>query len=324
MKYILTIMILLTATLSQAQDRVQLKDYRARFIDQRIIINGSFTSTPSVFLSNWQFVKARGGVYEPDYSKTVPVSFIGRSGVIIAVQAPVKGRGLTADQSDDVYVQYGEAIVKVDSGELIQTALFNVYLSREPGSEPSDAFTLASVRERHKREAFALAQQLTGKSLYLTRLTSIYDMGLSLANIETLKAGVGYSEAKINDAPLLTPIPVVETRYSEARDFTLVVLQLPGAGRRALYVLGCIADTLTPKDYACASTSMVSFLSKQEVEAIRESKVFVGMSEIALHMAMDFPRETSKAAVGLTQLVYGTAYIYLDQDKKVVEIQSRK
>ncbi len=146
-------------------------------------------------------------------------------------------------------------------------------------------------------------------------------MGLTTGNIETLKAGVGHSEAEINDFPLLTPVPVLDTRYSSEGDFTVVELQLPGA-RKALYVLGCIMDIPTPKT-ACASTSMPNFLTPNEVEAIRNNKVFIGMSEAALYMAMGFPKETNGAIRGNTQTVYLSAYVYLDQTGKVVEVQDR-
>jgi hypothetical protein len=205
---------------------------------------------------------------------------------------------------------------------LIQTALYPTYLAREPGDEPSDAFMLVSIREKHKQEANSLAQKLEGKSLYLTRLTRVYDMGLNTANIQTLRAGVGHSEAEITNAPLLTPIPVVDTRYSADRDITLVVLQLPD-GRKAVYVVGCIEDTL-PQKRACASTSMPSYLSDREIEAVRAGSAFIGMSEAALYMAMRFPEHTNEALVGHTQLVYPTMYIYLDENKRVVEIQSER
>src|ERR1019366_952832 len=314
-------LILLPCLSAYAQDRVQLKELRSRFLNQRIVINGNFSDLPVDFLGDWQFVKERKGGYETDYGREVPASFVGRGGVIIAVQAPENVMGPPADQSDDAFVEYGEAIVKLDSGQLVRTTLFSTYLKSDPGSGPGDAFSLTSVRERHQQEAAALARGLSGKSLYLTQLTRIYDMGLTSANIETVKAGIGYSEAQIHDVPLLTPIPVIGTRYSTERDFTIVQLQLPD-GRKALYIPGCIEDNPTPKKYTCASTSMPGFLSNREIEAIRKGSVFVGMSEPALYMSIGFPKDTNESLIGHTQLVYPTAYIYLDENKKVLEVQS--
>ena len=87
MKHLLIVVIVLSG-IADAQDRVQLKDLRARFINQKIIINGSFSDNPVSFLAGWQFVKEKKGHYEANYSKEVPTSLTGRSGVIIAVQAP--------------------------------------------------------------------------------------------------------------------------------------------------------------------------------------------------------------------------------------------
>ncbi len=324
MRHVLTVSIVLATLASPVQDRVQLKDLRSHFVGQRIIVNPDFSGLHVPFLSGWHWVKEKKGGYRADFVKQVPASFVGRAGTIIAVQAPDARFGETpADQSDNAFVDYGEAVVKLDSGELVQTALYSVYLKRDPGASPSDAFTLASLKERHQQEAAALAQKLTGKTLYLTRLTRIFDMGLPTADIQTAKAGIGYSQGEIINYPLLEPIPVLETRYSAERDYTLVVLQLPD-NRKALYVPGCIEDAPTTKKYSCAMTAMPDFLSAHEVEAIRKGIVFVGMSEPAVYMSIGFPKDTNKSAVGLTQLVYLTAYVYLDNQGKVVEIQDHE
>jgi len=279
------------------------------------------TSSPTPFLTEWQFTKEKKGVYHPIYLKQVPISLVGHTGVIIAVQAPEEVLGPPADQSDEAYVKYGDAIIRLDSGEIVQTALYASFITSAPGLNPSDAFALASVREQKKNEAISLAQRLSGKSLYLTELTHIYDMGLTVSNIGDLETGIGDSDARIINVPLLTPIPILETRYSTERGFTIVLLKLPD-GRKAQYVLGCVAETLTPKRCHCASTSMPTFLTDREVEAIRKGSVYVGMSEAALYMSIGLPKETNASLVGHTQLVYHTAYIYLDENHKVIEVQS--
>jgi len=317
MKRILFLLLALPALVVNAQDRIQLKEFRAKFVNQRISINPNFTEGNYGFLGAWNFVKEKKGKYETDYGHNVPAGFVGKTGTIIAVVAPDAGYGEPpANQSDDAFVRWGEAIVKLDSGELVRTALYLL----TTGSNPSDGFTLLAVREQHKQESFALAQKLHGKSLYLTTLTRVYDMGLTTEKIQLIKEGVGYSEAVIHDVPLLTPLPVIDTRYSEQQDFMLVVLQLPN-DRKALYVPGCIMDVVTEQRPGCASLAMPPFLSEHEVAAIREGKIFVGMSEPALYMAIGFPLKTNASAVGATQLVYHTAYIYLE-DKKVRDFQT--
>lgn len=169
---------------------------------------------------------------------------MGQGGIIIAVLAPSRVFEKPSPQTDDTYVQYAEAVVKLDSGQLVETTVY----SAKTGYEVSDAFTLASVLEQHKHEAFTLAQTLNGKSLYLTRLNRIYDMGLTTGTIQSIKAGIGYSDAQITDVPLLTPLPVLETRYSEKLDFSLILLQLPN-GKKAQYVPGCAVGELTAQDY---------------------------------------------------------------------------
>jgi len=67
---------------------------------------------------------------------------------------------------------------------------------------------------------------------------------------------------------------------------------------------------------------MPSFLSDREIEAIRKGSVFVGMSETALYMGMGFPQKTNESLTGLTQLIYYSSYVYLDRDKKVVDVQT--
>ncbi len=106
-----------------------------------------------------------------------------------------------------------------------------------------------------------------------------------------------------------------------------MLLQLPD-GRKAQYLPGCIEDRPDPKrpdggwKYGCAFTVMPSFLSDREIEAIRKGSVFVGMSETALYMGMGFPQKTNESLTGLTQLIYYSSYVYLDRDKKVVDVQT--
>ena len=317
----LVCVVVLSAAVSRAQDRVQLGELRAHFLNQRVVINGSFSDNAVPFLAGWQFVKEKKGIFVADYGRDVPTSFVGREGVIVAVQAPQGVLEPPVSQADTSFVNYGEAIIRLDSGQTVETALYGTFLHSSPGSHPSDAFTLTSVLDEHRRQGERLASELSGKSLFLSRLTRIYDMGLTTANIETVKAGVGYSQAEIRDFPLLTPLPVVESHYSPERDFTTVELQLPN-GTKALFVLGCIEDPPVPKK-ACASTSMPNFLSQREIEAVRRGSVFIGMSEAALYMSMGFPRETNGQSVGDSQLVYLSAYVYVDQNGKVVQIQDR-
>jgi hypothetical protein len=312
------LVIFLIATLAYAQDRSPLGELKAKFLSQRIVVNQNFMTTASPFLIGWNFVKEKKGGYTIDSSKRVPATVVGQTGEIVAVLAPSSLPFEKSQQpTDGTYVKYAQVIVRLDSGQLLETAPVN----SKSGTEIYDPFILLSVREKHHQDAISLAKDLNGKSFYLSRLTRIYDMGLTNETIQTIKAGLGHSDAEILNAPLLTPIPVLETRYSEKLDYSIVILQLPN-GRKALYVPGCVEEEITVKKYTCAATAMPSFLTDQEIDAIRKRSIFVGMSETALHMAMGFPEEKNSAVIGSTQLIYpGRFYVYLDSTKKIVEIQ---
>lgn len=299
------------------QDRIPLRDFRSHFVGQRVIINGNFSDLPVSFLGSWEWVKEKKGHYAVQYTASVPASLAGEQGIILAVQASDPVMGPPADQSDDTLVNYGEAIVRLDSGQLIETSL----LGLKYGTGASDAFTLATIRDQHKMEAEELGRKLQGKSLYLTNLTRIYDEGLPAAEIQVAKAGILVSDSEILNFPLLSPIPVTAVKYSDKLDATLVELALPD-GRRALYALGCISDQLTEKSYTCPSLSMPDFLKPAEIEAIKKRSIYVGMSEVALYMAMGFPQKTNESAIGPNQLIYLSAYVYI-KDEKVEEIQSQ-
>jgi hypothetical protein len=66
---------------------------------------------------------------------------------------------------------------------------------------------------------------------------------------------------------------------------------------------------------------MPAFLTDHEIDAIRKGRIFIGMSAKALYVATGLPIKTDEAVVGSTQPVYHTSYVYLDNDKKVEEIQ---
>jgi hypothetical protein len=308
----------LIATLPYGQDRTPLKEFRARFLNQRVIVNANFSTTTASYLLEWHFAKEKKGVYEINYSKDVPSTFAGRTGTIIVVQAPAG----EPSQEDGAYVKWAEAIVRLESGELLLTTLF----STSTGTESHESFALVSAREKQKQQNAALAenlqQKLKGSSLYLTAYTKVYDEGFNpkTEDLALIKHGLGHSEALITTAPLLTSLPVLDVHYFDALDYTQITLQLP-SGQKVLYILGCVADTLRPNQI-CASTSMPPFLTPAEVQAIRNGSIFIGMSEAALYLCLGSPERSNEAVAGTTQLIYASSYIYI-KDKVIVEIQSR-
>ena len=316
------IIVISTLVVAHAQDRLPLGEFRSRFVNQRIVVNQNCTSTPSHFLADWKWAKGKNGVFTTDYSRSVFSSLVGHTGVIVAVNAPTtyppRKSSPQTGQANETYVQWGEAIVKLDSGELLVTTVY----TWTTGSQAHDAFTLLSVRDRHKQETVSLARTMHGKALYLTRLTHVYDMGLSSSTIQTFKEGIGQSEAEIFDVPLLTPISILETRYSEPLDLSMIVLQLPN-GRKGLYVLGCVIPNALPiEKYNCAATAMPTFLTDREIDAIRSGSVFVGMSMRALHMTIGFPAETKESLAGLTELTYRKHTVYM-RNGLVAEVREK-
>lgn len=315
----LFVIVALISSLLCAQDRTPLREFRNRFLNQRVIVKPDFSSTPRSRILSWRFVKEKKRVYHVNYSKDVPASLVGQIGTIIAVQSPDDN----SSQADNTYVEYAEAIVKLDSGELLRTSISTL----SSGTEDYDSFNLVSARDKKKQETIAkvdeLQKNLQGKSLYLTAMTNIYDEGFNpkSENLSTIKAGVGHSEALIRTAPFLTPLPVLDVRYFDSLDYTQITLQLPN-GRKAYYILGCVVDEISEKHFICASTSLPTFITKPEIEAIRNHSVFIGMSENALNLSRGLPEKSNESLVGPTQLIYPGSYIYI-QDKVVVEIQSR-
>jgi hypothetical protein len=63
MKKLFVVLALVAFGLANAQDRSPLGEFRKTFMNQRIILNQNFTSTPSPFLLAFHFVKEKKGVY---------------------------------------------------------------------------------------------------------------------------------------------------------------------------------------------------------------------------------------------------------------------
>src|ERR1035441_5417071 len=150
--------LLLIGVMANAQNRSPLGDFRKQFLNQRVVVNQDFGTIASPFLSDWTFVKEKKGKqgtsYSPDESRRVPVTLVGQAGVIIAVMAPsLFPWEQPLAQTDETYVPHAEAIVKLDSGQLLQAAVFTM----TTGTNDSDSFALSSVREKHHQEALTLA-----------------------------------------------------------------------------------------------------------------------------------------------------------------------
>jgi len=301
-----------------ALDNATLGKYRSRFVNERVFVNKNFTQDAHQLIG-WHFAKYKKGRFEVNPEFDVPPVFAGRAGMIVAIQAQASLDGGPVDQSDNASVDSADALVHLDSGEYLATTLSATDLISAPGDHAGDTLCLASVREEHHKTALTLGDMLHGKSLYLSNLTRIYNMGLMTSNIEELKAGVGSNEAQIVNFPLLTPLPVLETRYSVEQDFTSVVLQLPD-GRKAQYIVGCV-DEIAVSNLACASITMPDFLTTDEIVAIRKGTIFIGMSEPALYMTMGFPQKTKNSTVGDSQLVYAKKLVYVDSVKHVSRIE---
>ena len=59
MKFFFAVVLCLVSTVSFAQDRITLGQFRAKFVGQKIVINGSFSGVPVNFLSEWRFTKEK-------------------------------------------------------------------------------------------------------------------------------------------------------------------------------------------------------------------------------------------------------------------------
>lgn len=273
-------------------------------------------------LRDWYFVE-RGETQE--YKKVVkvnphaPATIRGTRGYVISVEeANVFYKSKKVGETDPfgepidasrVINPYIQVVVKI--GEDANFVAVTNYFSNMMGRSiqlASRAGTLATEIQGH-------LASLIGKPLYKTGYSEVFDGALSLPELlDDTKRRLARDFHTKN----LTPMKVMDAKFLEDANAVVLKVELPDGQTRLLfgdlyfYDSKSAAKSILERMGISAVGKIPSTFSAKELSAIKEGKIFRGMSEDALFCSWGYPKKTNDWGKAGEQHVYGRQYVYVE------------
>jgi tetratricopeptide (TPR) repeat protein len=325
---------------------LSLRQFRQMFLNQRIVIlKGShvgFSYEDS--LGGWQPMKQgpdgsfssdsdKGAFIPYKYKHQTPKVIDIRENVVLeqAKERQTNALGETVTDKDIVNPSV-RIIVQFDDGQLAEYSnIVSLIMDQHPVSPDhlDMEFMLASVRDVHAEILRQNLQSTIGQKVY-----AVHDSLLFAADITTEDLlDLGKRETKrLDDVKLLSPMTIVAANYNDRYDFVVWKLRLSDG--RELISAARYQDDLSEAGNATSFLSRVTGtlllkvppnLTAQEISAIRNRRIFRGMSRQALLYSWGAASENDYGRGG-KQLVYGNQFVYqfvyLDINGRVTDWQT--
>ena len=174
-------------------------------------------------------------------------------------------------------------------------------------------------------------RRLIGKTFYKVWLTKLINVDTSIEDIDKVTLGDTLTKYKVIDRRVknLTPMRVVDGKYYQLHDLFLIMVELPNGDHKLLK--GSAISYANNKNLKKAS-----FLSKMDIEvldktstrltarellAVKDSEIFIGMSENALRMAWGVPEKTNDLGRMGEQHVFVEKYFVYTRNGRIFDYQ---
>lgn len=337
LRTLISLALALFASMTTAKD-LSLDEIRTLLLDKEVVILGpSFGGYGQMAnsLVDWYLVKGDETIGYKRVSAAyshASANLRGKRGRVISVEEatfllkPKKvgetdafGKPIDASRVINPYIQ---VIVKAgdDDGLIGTTSYF--------GNMVGHSIQLASRMDALKSEIENHLARLIGKPLYKTGYTKLLDAALSLQDLlERNKREL----ARDYETKNLTPMKVVDAKFLEAENAVVIKVELPNGASRLLFGEldyydsdSAYKPTVLERMQISAVDKIPSKFSAKELAAIKEGKIFRGMSEDALYCSWGYSDKTNDWGRGGKQHIYpGGQYVYVD-GKVVRDWQSVK
>lgn len=178
-------------------------------------------------------------------------------------------------------------------------------------------FRLSSRADELKKEMEGNLERLMGKSIYKVAYTKLLDSAISLDDLMDRNKRELATDYQTRN---LTPLKIKDAKYLEAENAVVIRVELPSGEPRLLfgkldryYAESAYKPSLIERIGISAEEKIPPKLSPREISAIKDGKVFRGMSEDALWWSLGLPEKTNDWGKGGKQYIYpGGLYIYVD------------
>lgn len=326
-KYLFPIIFLLFTKGLQANN-LPLEKIKEKLLNNEIVITGTIYESHlrgPRSLREWEWLESQNKALQRSNSfenSKVYENIRGTRGTVIAV-VPVIHPSISAPRKD----AFGNLIDPAKEEKPYIDII--VELANAEGKIKARGFypTLASQAFRMASEQNILITQidndlsyLNGRKIFNHGRTKIYPASISLEDLQSRSSRDMARDWSIQN---LTPMEIVDSKFSETANAVIIKVKLPDGGERILH--GEI-DAYQTKDHPSkerlerlgieAAENIPKKFSKREIESIKSRSIFTGMSEEALYWSWGYPKTTNYYGQAGEQLVYESGqYVYLSGNK---------
>lgn len=312
---IIIILLLLTVSPSNSASSSQesLEKIKAEFMGKEVMIRGyradkklqQLAKSQEPLLMNWFFANedGKGGFTKParDLVAHVPYRINGSVGTVIWI-GPDK---------------YGvKTVVKVNDSLIITSdSIYGI------GWEH---FVLMDIIQRQREEISQNINGIVGKTIYPVASSIIYPPSFGIEDCADLKNRKLSISLPFKN---LTPLEIIEAEYIENEHAIMLIIknqenkQLGKVYSEFRRFEGVRKDKKTFLEAAAFGflENVTNKLTDQEIVAIKNNKVFKGMSKDALYYSIGFPEKRVDRGNGVMQLIYGVGTSVYLKDNLVID-----
>lgn len=328
-------MLMMNVSVSQASD-LSLKQLRQKLLGKSVEVSSMLISNPKIrnnesVLSGWCVAKPdKHGGYKSQYNdcnafNAAPYTVQGGKGKIVAIGL-IHLSGEKKNESSDIFGDplkennpinpYVNIFVRLGSGRSLKASGY--FRAKQNGE-----FLLESELDKVRPVIYKQLDSVIGRTLFSVGYSLIYSADTQLPELADV---VKRKTHIIDHIPNLTPLKIVKAKYLE--NYHAIVTKVSFLDDQ----LGLIYSDLryySPERIAKTFIDIVGSstltgtdkLTEREITAIRQEKVFRGMSEDAAQNSWGDPDKENDYGAAGKQLIYGTQYIYL-KDGVVENFQS--
>jgi hypothetical protein len=321
LRILISLALALFASMTTAKD-LSLDEIRQALLDKEVVILGATfyyhdLGPTANSLRDWKLVEGDETTgYKFFWDAYASANLRGKRGRVISINLEPRkvgeidafGKPIDASRVINPYIQ---VIVRADDDARLMgtTGHFGYMIGR--------SIQLASRMDALKSEIEKHLARLIGKPLYKTGHTKLLDAGMSLQDLlEPNKRKL----ARDYETKNLTPMKVVDAKLLEAENAVVIKVELPNGASRLLFgeleyydSASGPASTVLDRMQISAVEKIPSKFSPKELAAIKEGKIFRGMSEDALYCSWGYADKINDWGRGGAQHIYaGSQYVYVD------------
>ena len=308
---------------------LSLEEIRGRLLNQEVVVLGnSISSGSQQGLVDWYLVSGdeASGYKEKKEPFRVrlfaPETVRGKRGVVLSVEQADSslsrknvgekdafGKVISDSQVRNPYIN---VVVRVlDDDLLISTTSYYIVMV-------GMSLRIASRADSLKKEVENILTNSIGKKLYKAGYTKLYDSALSLKDLLDQKKR---ELSRDYETKSLTPLKVVDAKFLEAENAVVIKVELPDGQTRLLFgdlrsydnEHGNRAKPSLQRMRISAEEKIPSKFSPKELTAIKEGKIFRGMSEDALHWSWGYAEKVNDWGRGGKQHIFHERqFVYVD------------